>query len=520
MNERGTNSVFLTANPPGPREFNRVLVLGGGQEGSRLAHRLGEDQFNVVLIGGVDEKPLPNVSILRDAILERVTGFAGDFHVTLRTPSGRLTERVGAIIAAQPSQIKPKFDLYGIRPDERTLSLSQVEAALANSSLSVTPEGNWFHAAFLVGLKNESELPVFERVFAAIEKLQQNGQVQCYVFTRNLKVAAQGLERRYRETRERGTIFFKFDDAGPCFECSQDSTRILFKEPLLGSDMELTPDLLVVDELYLPPADMEALWAAVPSSPLFRPYLQPDSPRFSAVETPKTGIFAIGAARGVHDPLFVEADIESAVFGVKKLAKIDPTETIPEVAFVDPDKCAICLTCVRLCPHGAIGFSDRAFVDTISCVGCGICAAACPMSAITLGSSAAEQTNTRNNGKIVVFLCSHSGAEAWEASENSLGNSVLPVPVPCAGTVDESRILMAFEQGARGIIVAGCFKGNCASVYGSSLAEQKVAQVKSIISNAGFNPEIVAFLPLAANTPKTLQTAVKDMEVILGGPSL
>ncbi len=518
MNDRSTNSVFLTENPPGPRDFNRVLVLGGGQEGSRLAQRLGEERFLVMLIGGADEKPFPSVSVVPDAILERVTGFAGDFQVTLKTESGRLKERVGSIIAAQPSRIKPKFGLYGIRPDERTLSLSQAEASLASGTLSVTPEGNWFHAAFLVGLEGESEPPVFERVFTVIEKLQQNGHTQCYVFTRNLKVAARGLERRYRETRERGTIFFKFDETGPCFECSQNSTRILFKEPLLGSDMELTPDLLVVDEHYLPPTGMEALWAAVPSSPLFRPYLQPDSPRFSTVETPKTGIFAIGAARGMYDPLFIEADIESTVFGIKKLTKIDRTEATPNVALIDPDKCAICLTCVRLCPHGAIGFSDRAFVDAISCVGCGICAAACPMSAISLGSSISEQTDTPNDGdgKIVVFLCSHSGSQALEASGNSLGDLIRPILVPCAGTVDESRILTALEQGARGVLVAGCFKGNCASVYGSSLAEQKVAQVKSIISNAGFNPEAVAFLPLAANTPKTLLAALKDMEARLG----
>jgi coenzyme F420-reducing hydrogenase delta subunit/ferredoxin len=491
------------------------MVLGGGQEGSRLAQRLGEEQFDVLLMSA-DENPPPNVSVIRDAILERVTGFAGDFQVTLKTASGRFKECVGAIIAAQPSQTIPKFDMYGIRPEERTLSLSQVEAVLANGGLSLLPAGNWFHAAFLVGLEGESEPPIFDRVFTIIEKLQQAGQVQCYVFTRNLKVAADGLERRYRESRERGTVFFKFDDAGPCFEHSENSTRILFKEPLLGSDMELTPDLLVVDEHYLPPADMKALWAALPSSPLFRPYLQPDSPRFSTVETPKTGIFAIGAARGVYDPLLVEADIESAVFGVRKLTKIDTAEAILKSALIDPDKCAICLTCVRLCPHGAIGFDDRAFVDAISCAGCGICASACPMAAISFESSTADRTDPDKNGKIVVFLCSHSGSQALEALENNLGDSVRPVAVPCAGTVDESRILTALEQGARGVLVAGCFKGNCASVYGSSLAEQKVTQVKSIISNAGFNPEAVAFLPLAANTPKTLLAALKDMEARLG----
>ena len=74
-----------------------------------------------------------------------------------------------------------------------------------------------------------------------------------------------------------------------------------------------------------------------------------------------------------------------------------------EVAEVDPQKCAVCYTCPRLCPHAAItvekyaegnvykthgaGETTRwgaAKVDPIACYGCGICVAECPAKAITL----------------------------------------------------------------------------------------------------------------------------------------
>ena len=54
---------------------------------------------------------------------------------------------------------------------------------------------------------------------------------------------------------------------------------------------------------------------------------------------------------------------------------------------VDEDKCALCLTCLRLCPHGAVLVepgAEAAKIMSSDCQGCGICAAHCPSHAITL----------------------------------------------------------------------------------------------------------------------------------------
>jgi heterodisulfide reductase subunit A len=52
---------------------------------------------------------------------------------------------------------------------------------------------------------------------------------------------------------------------------------------------------------------------------------------------------------------------------------------------VDPQKCAICLTCVRTCPFG-VPRVDHAegvvAIDPAACQGCGSCASACPRKAI------------------------------------------------------------------------------------------------------------------------------------------
>ncbi len=64
------------------------------------------------------------------------------------------------------------------------------------------------------------------------------------------------------------------------------------------------------------------------------------------------------------------------------------------VAEVDPAKCTGCLTCVRICPFGAIQIdpalnavgeiAGAAKVTAAACRGCGLCAGECPAKAIQL----------------------------------------------------------------------------------------------------------------------------------------
>jgi ferredoxin len=67
------------------------------------------------------------------------------------------------------------------------------------------------------------------------------------------------------------------------------------------------------------------------------------------------------------------------------------------VAFVDPEKCRGCKTCLTRCPFGAIRFNldaEKAFVEIRACYGCGLCESACPSRAVTLQDRL--QTPARN----------------------------------------------------------------------------------------------------------------------------
>ena len=336
-----------------------------------------------------------------------------------------------------------------------------------------------------------------------------------------MKVAADGLERRYRQIRDEGALFFKFDGEGPTFEEDAGGLTMLFSDPVLGIDLELVPDLLVVDEDHRPPSSLEPLLKVIPSSVVTAPFLQPESTRFSGVKTPKAGIFALGPARGNFSPKTAATDIEAALLELKIPVNENP-EGLPGPPVVDEAKCTICLTCVRLCPHGAMGFRKRAEADPASCVRCGICAVECPMEAITLAAPAGQEkfddkigaglSATANTSKIVAFLCSRSAARAMAAAGPKIGKNLIPIVVPCAGTIDPSHILTAFQKGVDGVLVAGCHTGNCASIYGTVLAGERTSRASLILEEAGIDPSRLMFTTLASNTPGDFARAVLGLE--------
>ncbi len=528
MKEQALTSVFLLgSSAPEQRDLERVLVLGGDWIGLELAERLGREGFEVLLLGQEETgKSLTRVTVLSSAILVEIKGFVGDFTAILHTADGRAQERVGSIVAASPAQLVPKFDEYGLSCTDRVLSLSDLEAHLQRGEIPGPPQGAWSHVAFLCGLKGESHPATFTRVFDALEKIAAMENTQTYVFTRNVKVASPGLEQRYRESRDRGTLYFKFDEDNMVTSTKDGHTVLVFQDPLLAREVELEPDVLVVDEKLLPPASLEPLLHAIPSSPAFAPFLEPESIRFPGVQTPKAGFYAVGPSRGVFSAEMIRGDIDATVEALKRTLPA-PDRTGWGAPQVDGARCTMCLTCVRLCPHGAMGFHEKAEADPVSCVRCGICAAECPMAAITLAPPALAKGMERASGyftsasgshdAIVAFLCSRSANDALAAISPALVKDVTVIPVPCAGTVSVLHILTALGNGAAGVLVAGCYKGNCASIYGTVLAEQRAAQTHRLLEEAGVQPGRVVFTSCASNAPGNLAAALQELQQSVHG---
>jgi coenzyme F420-reducing hydrogenase delta subunit len=78
--------------------------------------------------------------------------------------------------------------------------------------------------------------------------------------------------------------------------------------------------------------------------------------------------------------------------------------------------------------------------------------------------------------------------------------------------VSAASLLEYFRDGAGGVIVAGCFKGNCASIYGSTLAGRRVGHAAEVLNQAGFDRERLEFTSVAGNTPETIVEAIMKLK--------
>ena len=72
------------------------------------------------------------------------------------------------------------------------------------------------------------------------------------------------------------------------------------------------------------------------------------------------------------------------------------------------------------------------------------------------------------------------------------------VRVPCTGKVDVKFLLEAFEEGADGVLVAGCLEGDCHYLTGNLRARKRVNRTKAILSEIGIEPERVEMFNLSA----------------------
>ncbi len=509
------------------KDFRVVLVLGGDAVAAELTERLCEEGFSVVYVGGSEpifahQKYADQLECIVNGVLRDIRGVLGAFHASIQTPRGVVQKKVGFVVIAQPPMIVPKYEQYGVQPTPGVVCLSRFLEQLQGGSIGAFRGADRLHVAFFAGLDDIADTATFAKIFDCIEILTAQKKNQCYVFTRHLKVAENGLEARYRRVRESGTLFFAFERDAPVVEQTNDMLKIVFTDPHLSSEFELIPDVLVVDERLLPPDSLEPVWAMIPSSLRARPYVTPASPRFPHVETAKVGVFALGPARGEFYPFKLKNDIELVVGSVKKMTTLTKGPNPALVAGIEPAKCTLCLTCVRTCPHGAIQFGASAFVDEDSCQGCGICVSECPMLAISFaerktlcGDNPEDQGRLASppecDGNLVAFLCAHSGANAFAELPSAVRGLLKPVVVPCAGAVGELDVMKALLTGARGVLVVGCFHGNCASVYGTDRAAHRVAFIKQTLAGAGFNKDRLMFVPAASNAPYILASAIEEL---------
>lgn len=116
--------------------------------------------------------------------------------------------------------------------------------------------------------------------------------------------------------------------------------------------------------------------------------------------------------------------------------------------------------------------------------------------------------------KIVAFLCNwctYVAADAAGVSRFVQKPNVRVIRVNCSGMVDPSYIVKAFVSGADGVLVGGCWPGDCHYVAGNIKAMRRAPLLKKLLRELGVEELRFRLKWIAASEPSQFAKTVNEM---------
>ena len=349
------------------------------------------------LIQRVRDNPL--IQIFLETSAKDTTGIIGNFTTTLAPVNGKGSSTViehGATILTTGGQgYKPEEYLYGKHPD--VLTHLELDDAITTENTRIKKGKS---AVFIQCVGSRvPERPYCSKTCcthsleSALTLKEINPGMDVYILYRDIR--SYGFrEDLYREAREKGVIFIRYDmEHLPRLE-TVDGQKLTLEiiDHVLGRPIELSPDLVILATAIVPNENKE-LFELFKVPVNSEGFLIEAHMKLRPVDFASDGIFMAGLA---HYPKPLDESIAQAKAAVARAMTILSKEGIlvgGVVAVVNPDKCAVCVTCVRTCPYHAprIGDEGHAVIDPAECRGCGACVAECPGKAISLKHFTDEQ---------------------------------------------------------------------------------------------------------------------------------
>jgi len=524
-------------------ENDSVLIIGATPCAVHIARDLSTVGRDVTLVSSdtlSDLKPFVELlgadRVLADTHLISMEGAVGNFSVRLDMSGKDVHLEPGAIVLAEADARTPNFQEYGLSPNPPVFSLTELQTSLGGDGKNGFSLKGVRHLVFLHGLISESHPVITAEIMNSSTVLQREHNLQTYVLTRNLKVAADGLEALYRDSKAAGTTYVKFADAGPIIRQAQDGrVEIEFNDDVSGLPLRLTPDAVVVDETIQPSEAAIDIGGRLGIETDPNGFLQGDNVHRLTVRTNRKGIFIAGPARAIASDRIQRMDAANAAVAANDIRMVVPATD--DRAVIDRGVCVRCLTCYRVCPHGAIKVEGSVTVMQEACERCGICTAECPRHAVTLSdldvskmsrrldtNADLEGTQKEFTPSIIAFCCSRSGAVASELARcmgYGLPERLTILEIPCAGGLSYDHVFAAFQGGADGVAAITCHTDNCHSHTGNTVAQHRMAQLSEAFRQTGFSTERLRWHTLASNMGTEFVDLISEFESDLQrlGPS-
>lgn len=444
------------------------------------------------LIGCI--KNSSNINIKSGAVLKSVQGEVGNFTASIDSRGAEEKLTAGAVVLGACAT-NNKYELAAL------LKGRDIPRRIA----------------IVMDTDGEQGPVVSAQVLSAARLLAERYGADVKLYCHNVRVSTMGLEDLYRHAREAGVVVVKYESP-PVISRKSRKTVVRVEEPTIGGEVEEEFDLAITADIPKLNGDNKLAGLIKFLRPGPEGALQADNIWLLATKTNRQGIFTTGPVPGADELRDVQADGLTAANEIHELLKNKQIEIFEDAAVVDKDKCVLCLTCVRVCPYGAISIDteeEAASISQVTCRRCGICAAQCPAAAIQLPRYTDTQIAAEVGDKpqITVFACENSAFPAATAAGINgceYDAKIRLIRVPCAGRVEPRQVLQALELGAQKVMILGCHPESCQYLDGASRAQKRTQRLIDTLKKAGINGKQVVFGQLASVEPGKFIEYVKE----------
>ena len=220
---------------------------------------------------------------------------------------------------------------------------------------------------------------------------------EVYVFYIDVRTPGKNFDEFYRRAVEEYGVHYIKGAVGKVVE-ENGKLKVQASDLLSGEQLHIDADMVVLAAAIEPDKSARHLATMLTASMDTNDFFTEAHPKLRPVESPTAGIFLSGVCQGPKD--IPETVSQASACAAKVIGLLAKEHLVgnPCVAHSDEMLCNGCSSCEKVCPYGAISYSDKEFrgpnrttlIRRVASVneavgqGCGACTVACPSGAMAL----------------------------------------------------------------------------------------------------------------------------------------